>query len=127
MATADIIRYGMIAVGAVIMLLSFWFHAVQKMTADLAVVWEFLGLILIVIGAVPALSAWTVRISAGTGLALFCLGVVCAMGAFHFSLMVSRMQMKNQELAMQISLLMEENERVRGQLAQSAALSASGR
>lgn len=112
MGTAGIVKYGMVIVGSVIILSSFWFHAIKRLTVNFAVVWEFLGIILIVIGAVPALSAWTRLISAGTGLALFCLGTVCLMGGFQFSLLVSQLTMKTQELAMQVSLLNQENERI---------------
>lgn len=91
---------------------SFWYHSVRKMTVNLAVVWEILGVILIVIGSVPVLSSWTHLISMGTGLGLFIVGAVCLWGGFQFSLLVSRLAMKNQELAIQVSLLIQENEKL---------------
>lgn len=112
MGTAGVVKYGMVIVGGLTILASFWFHSIKRLTVNFAVVWEFLGVILIVIGAVPVLSAWTRLISAGTGLALFCLGTVCLMGGFQFSLLVSQLTMKTQELAMQVSLLNQENERI---------------
>lgn len=112
METAYLVKYGMIAVGIVIILAGFWFHSIKRMTVNFSVVWEFLGLILVLIGAIPALSAWTKLISAGTGFALFCLGTICLMGGFQFSLLVSQLTMKNQELAIQVSLLNQENERI---------------
>lgn len=112
MGTAGIVRYGMIGVGILTIFATFWFHSIKKMSVNFAVVWELLGGILIVIGAVPVLSAWTRLISAGTGLALFVLGTVCFLGGFQFSLLVSQLTMKNQELAMQVSLLNQENERI---------------
>ncbi len=112
METAYLVKYGMIVVGIVIILAGFWFHSIKKMTVNFSVVWEFLGVILIIIGSVPVLSAWTRLISAGTGFALFCLGTICLMGGFQFSLLVSQLTMKNQELAIQVSLLNQENERI---------------
>lgn len=82
------------------------------MTVNLAVVWEILGAILIAIGSVPVLSSWTHLISMGTGLGLFIVGAVCLWGGFQFSLLVSRLAMKNQELAIQVSLLIQENEKL---------------
>jgi len=110
--TADIIKYGMIVAGIFIIISSFWFHSIRKLTVNLAVVWEILGVILIATGIIPILSSWTYRISTGTGLALFFVGAACLWGGFQFSLLVSRLAMKNQELAMQISLLVQENEKI---------------
>lgn len=114
--TADIVKYGMIAAGIFIMTSSFWYHSVRKLTVNLAVVWEILGAILIVTGIFPALSSWTHHISRGTGLVLFVVGAVCLWGGFQFSLLLSRLAMKNQELAMQVSLLIQENEKIMQQI-----------
>lgn len=110
--TSEIIKYGIITVGILVMFSSFWYHSVKKMTVNLAVVWEILGAILIAIGSVPVLSSWTHLISIGTGLGLFIVGAVCLWGGFQFSLLVSRLAMKNQELAIQVSLLIQENEKL---------------
>lgn len=112
LGTADIVKYGMIMVGIFIMTSSFWYHSVRKLTVNLAVVWEILGAILIAAGIFPALSSWTHHISKGTGLVLFVVGAVCLWGGFQFSLLLSRLAMKNQELAMQVSLLIQENEKI---------------
>lgn len=95
---------------------SFWYHSVRKMTVNLAVIWEILGVILVVIGNVPVFSSWTHLISMGTGLGLFIVGTVCLWGGFQFSLLVSRLSMKNQELSIQVSLLIQENEKLIQQL-----------
>lgn len=110
--TSEIIKYGIVTVGIWVMFSSFWYHSVKKMTVNLAVVWEILGAILIAIGSVPVLSSWTHLISIGTGLGLFIVGAVCLWGGFQFSLLVSRLAMKNQELAIQVSLLIQENEKL---------------
>lgn len=114
--TSDIIKYGIIAVGAFVMFSSFWYHSVRKLTVNLAVVWEILGVILIAIGSIPILSSWTHLISLGTGVGLFTVGAVCVWGGFQFSLLVSRLAMKNQELAIQVSLLNQENKKLIQQL-----------
>lgn len=114
--TSEMIKYGLITVGVFVMLSSFWYHSVRKLTVNLAVVWEILGVILILVGTVPALSSWTHLISIGTGMGLFIVGAVCLWGGFQFSLLVSRLAMKNQELAIQVSLLIQENEKLTQQL-----------
>ena len=118
--TADIIKYGMIAAGVFVMVSSFWHHSCRKLTVNLAVVWEIFGAILIATGVFPVLSTWAHHISRGTGMALFIVGAVCLWGGFQFSLLLSRLAMKNHELAMQVSLLLQENERIMRQLEEKA-------
>lgn len=112
MGIAAIIKYGMVIMGLIVVLASFWFHSIKKMTPDLAVAWCLLGVVMITVGLVPALSAWIDRISGWTGLALFGVGAVCLWGGFQICLLISKLLTQNQELAMQISLLMEENQRI---------------
>lgn len=112
LGTSEIVKYGMIGAGIFIMISSFWYHSVRRLTVNLAVVWEILGAVLIIAGIFPVLSSWTHHISRGTGLVMFCVGAVCLWGGFQFSLLVSRLAMKNQELAMQVSLLNQENEQI---------------
>ena len=118
--TADIIKYGMIAAGVFVMVSSFWHHSCRKLTVNLAVVWEIFGAILIATGVFPVLSTWAHHISRGTGMALFIVGAVCLWGGFQFSLLLSRRAMKNHELAMRVSLLLQENERIMRQLEEKA-------
>ena len=67
-----IIRIGLVLVGVVIMALSFWMNSYKKITVNFAVVWEILGVLLILIGIIPVFSEWTQWVSSGTGLAFFC-------------------------------------------------------
>lgn len=43
MNTAIMIKTGLVITGIVIMALTFFLHAIRKITVNLAVVWEFLG------------------------------------------------------------------------------------
>lgn len=110
-----IIRCGLVLVGVLVIAASFWLHAVKKMTSDLSVAWCLLGLVVAAVGAVPAFSAWLRLISGWTGLALFCVGAVCLWGGFLLTLLISRLLMQTQELAVQVSLLLRENEELREQ------------
>lgn len=118
--TADIIKYGMIAAGVFIMISSFLYHSYRKLTVNLAVVWEIFGVILIAAGGFPVLSSWVHRISKGTGLALFFIGGLCLWGGFQISVLLSGLMMKNHELAMQVSILLQENESIMQQLNEQA-------
>lgn len=118
--TVDIVKYGMFAAGVFIMISSFLYHSYRKLTVNLAVVWEIIGVILIVAGVFPVLSSWTRLISKGIGLALFFLGAVCLWGGFQLSILLSCLMMKNHELAMQVSILLQENESIMQQLKEQA-------
>lgn len=110
LSTAVIMKIGLIIVGVMIMIMSFVFHAKRKLTVNLAVVWEFLGFALILIGAVPVFSSWCHLLAKGTVIAMFVVGALALWGSYILCILISNLSMKNQELAMQVSLLNQENE-----------------
>lgn len=103
-------KTGLIIVGVMIMIMSFVFHAKRKLTVNLAVVWEFLGFTLILTGAVPVFSSWCHLLAKGTVIAMFVIGALALWGSYILCILISNLSMKNQELAMQVSLLNQENE-----------------
>ena len=103
-------KTGLIVIGVVIMALSFVLHARRKLTVNLAVVWEFLGFALILVGAVPVFSSWCHLLAKGTVIAMFVIGALAVWGSYILCILISDLSMKNQELAMQVSLLNQENE-----------------
>lgn len=110
LSTAVIMKIGLIIVGVMIMIMSFVFHAKRKLTVNLAVVWEFLGFALILIGAIPVFSSWCHLLAKGTVIAMFVIGALALWGSYILCILISNLSMKNQELAMQVSLLNQENE-----------------
>lgn len=116
METAGFLRYGVIAAGLVLIAVSFWTHASKRMNSDLSVAWCLLGAALVVMGVIPALCAWMSLISLWTGLVLFVIGAVCLCGVFKLSTLISQVQTQNKELAMQITLLLQENRWLRERL-----------
>ena len=65
MSTATIIKVCVILAGLGIMAVTFVLHAKKKLTINLAVTWELLGLAAILSGAVPKFSGWSSRLSLG--------------------------------------------------------------
>ena len=62
------------------------------------------------------LSAWCYLVGEGTIVAMFLVGSVVVWSGYELSIQISSLAMKTQELAMQVSLLNQENERILNEL-----------
>ena len=107
-----IIRIGLIAAGIILIVFGFWTHSIKKLAVNYAVIWGLLGIVMILVGAIPVLSEWTAMMAPGTGLAFFCVGALILFTEVQESLVLSQLNLKNRELAMQVSLLNRESERM---------------
>lgn len=112
----SIIRVGLIIVGIILIVFGFWTHSIKKLAVNYAVIWGLLGILMILVGAVPIFSEWTGLLAPGTGLAFFCVGAVVLFYAVQNSLVISQLTLKNRELAMQVSMLNQESERMMTEL-----------
>lgn len=112
MSTAAIVKFSVILVGIGIMAITFVLHAKKKLTVNLAVTWELLGIAAILSGAIPKFSGWSSRLSLGSLAVLLITGILIVWGMYQMTIQISSLLMKNQELAMQVSLLNQENERI---------------
>lgn len=108
MEAGSIIKIALTTAGITVMLCSFWFLSVKKMTADFAVMWEILGVLLFLVGVVPGLSGWTEIFSETGKLMVTCVGAAGLFFCYLSSLLNSRLFMKNHELAIEISMLLQE-------------------
>lgn len=98
--------------GIGIMIVTFVLHAKKKLTVNLAVTWELLGIAAILSGAVPRFSRWSSRIGLGSLVVLLITALLVLWGVYQMTIQISSLLMKNQELAIQVSLLNQENERI---------------
>lgn len=112
MSTATIVKFCVILVGIGIMAITFVLHAEKKLTVNLAVTWELLGIAAILSGAVPKFSGWSSRLSLGSLVVLLITAFLVLWGVYQMTIQISSLIMKNQELAIQVSLLNQENERI---------------
>lgn len=99
----------MVATGIVFLLWDFYSYARQKLNESMGLIWALVSIALIVTGAVPALSGGV------SEWLLICLFIICLLLLFllfKVTKAVSVLTMKNQELAMQVSLLNQENEKI---------------
>ena len=114
------IRIGFIIVGVILIIFGFWKQAVKRLTVNYAVIWGLLGFVMIIVGVVPAFSGWTNLLAPETALAFFCVGIVLLFAEVQNSLIISQLNLKNRELAMQVSLLNQESERLMAELEELA-------
>lgn len=112
MSTAAIVKFSVILVGIGIMAITFVLHAEKKLTVNLAVTWELLGIAAILSGAVPKFSGWSSQLSLGSLVVLLITAFLVLWGVYQMTIQISSLIMKNQELAIQVSLLNQENERI---------------
>ena len=112
MSTAAIVKFSVILVGIGIMAITFVLHAEKKLTVNLAVTWELLGIAAILSGAVPKFSGWSSRLSLGSLVVLLITAFLVLWGVYQMTIQISSLIMKNQDLAIQVSLLNQENERI---------------
>ena len=68
---------------------SFYMHAVKKLAINLAVAWEGIGIGLILVGAIPVLSAWCYQVGEGTAVAMFLVGAVAVWSGYELSIQLS--------------------------------------
>lgn len=109
MEAGGIVENAMIVVGIAVMLCSFWFLSVKKMTADFAVLWEIFGVILIVAGVVLRVSGWEAEVYTTAEAVILCIGAAGLLCGYQFSLLLSCQMMRNQDLAIDVSMLLGEN------------------
>lgn len=118
MSVAVLLRIGIVVTGLLIMWQSFYMHSVKKLAINLAVAWEGIGIGLVLVGAIPVLSAWCYQVGEGTAVAMFLVGAVAVWSGYELSIQISVLSMKMQEIAMQVSLLNQENERMLNKLSE---------
>ena len=104
-----IIRILMVGTGILFLVLAFWAYTRQKLNDSMALIWAFVSIALVITGAVPAVSK---HLSESLLIFMFIICLLLLFLLFKVSKAVSGLSMKNQELAMQVSLLNQENERI---------------
>ena len=104
-----IIRILMVGTGILFLVLAFWAYTRQKLNDSMALIWAFVSIALVITGAVPAVSK---HLSESLLIFMFIICLLLLFLLFKVSKAVSVLSMKNQELAMQESLLNQENERI---------------
>lgn len=99
----------LIVLGVALLVLDFLEYAKQKLTEGFGLIWGLLGVLLLAAGIVLVVAEQVTLVVWAVALLLV---MVLAGFLFGVSRVVSVLMMKNQELAMQVSLLNQENESI---------------
>ncbi len=98
--------------GIVLLVITFLFYAKRKMTAEIGLLWVLFSILIIVTGAVPDSLVFVGQIRKSVAIVLFCVVFFILLMLLYLSIVISRLLRRNQELAIQVSLLIHDNERI---------------
>lgn len=116
---ANILCILVIIEGIVLLIVDFISFVYQKIAVGIELCWSAFAVVLILLGIVPGLSDWSkvVPIEAVPAFVLINLAVIFSF--FYLSCAISQLLRKNQELAMHVSLINQENEIILQKLKES--------
>lgn len=116
MEAGVILRIIMIVAGFALLGLSLSSLAKRRMTEPFCLTWGLISVLIILAGILLRPAEWNKYISPTGMLLVLLLGFCLVYGAYFISARVSELMRKNQELAIQVSLLTQENEEIWKQL-----------
>lgn len=103
-------RLIVVVAGICLLLLTFLMYSIRCLTDRIALGWALFSVIIIMAGAIPAWSGWSRALAISSYPMVFAMAGLVVLIIFHHSVYLSQLIMKNQELAMHVSLLNQENE-----------------
>lgn len=109
MQTDLIIRIIVAVIAVVILWVDFRTYCKQKINEQFAFGWGVFGFLLFLVCVIPGISGWSRVFEAEVYAVIIVLGLIFYAVLFGMSKAVSQLVAKNQELAMQVSLLNNEN------------------
>lgn len=117
MGSGNLLRLIVILTGVFLLFTTLSSLAKRKMTEPFVLTWGLISVIIVLGGVLLRPTEWNRYIS-GTGLLLVGLISFCVIfGTYFISARVSELMRKNMELAMQLSLMRQEGEEMKEQLA----------
>lgn len=112
MKTGDILRIVMASGGVLILMETVMSLSVRRLKEQFCLFWGVISVLLILAGIFLRPRVWS-RYVSHTGTIIIIIAAVCVVCClFYFSIYISVLSRKTQELAMQVSLLNQENERI---------------
>ena len=107
-----LIRLILIIMGLSFLSLTLLTFVKKKISPGMGVLWVLSSIILFAVGFLPVWRRWMQLVSTQVTIAVFILLGAFLIGLFLICLEVSSLKSQNRELAMQVSLLNQENEQI---------------
>ena len=107
-----IFRLAVIIVGILFLGGSILCFVTRKISPGIGVIWVLVSILIVILGALPIWRAWGHLVSMPVTMTVFFLALSFLIGMFLLCLEVSNVLSRNRELAMQVSLLNQENEQI---------------
>ncbi len=111
-----ILRIIMVVAGCLFLILNFVTYVKKNLTEKFTWMWTFFCVVMILSGIVPGLNRWSFQFNSWGYLVLCIILVLIVQFIFIITKEIANLKKRNKELAMHVSLLNQENERILAQL-----------
>lgn len=111
-----VLRIIMVVAGCLFLILNFVTYVKKNLTEKFTWMWTFFCVVMILSGIVPGLNNWSFQFNSWGYMALCIIMVLIVQFIFIITKEIANLKKRNKELAMHVSLLNQENERILAQL-----------
>lgn len=108
--TAVCLQLGTIIGGFILLISTFRKFVARKLTEELAICWSALAILFIVSGCFRKCFCWSKEMHLMNAIVILCISYLLLFIIFYTNVLLSGLIRKNQELAIMVSLLNQENE-----------------
>ena len=111
-----VLRMIMVVAGCLFLILNFVTYVKKNLTEKFTWMWTIFCIVMILSGIVPGLNNWSFQFNSWGYMALCIILVLIVQFIFIITKEIANLKKRNKELAMHVSLLNQENERILAQL-----------
>ena len=111
-----VLRMIMVVAGCLFLILNFVTYVKKNLTEKFTWMWTIFCIVMILSGIVPGLNSWSFKFNSWGYMALCIILVLIVQFIFIITKEIANLKKRNKELAMHVSLLNQENERILAQL-----------
>lgn len=111
-----VLRMIMVVAGCLFLILNFVTYVKKNLTEKFTWMWTIFCIVMILSGIVPGLNSWSFKFNSWGYMALCIILVLIVQFIFIITKEIANLKKRNKELAMHVSLLNQENERILAEL-----------
>lgn len=111
-----VLRIIMVVAGCLFLILNFVTYVKKNLSEKFTWMWTIFCIVMILSGIVPGLNSWSFKFNSWGYMALCIILVLIVQFIFIITKEIANLKKRNKELAMHVSLLNQENERILAEL-----------